>query len=78
MRGGAERADDGLRVEALLHVRLQLPQELGGQQGDGGGAVAHLEGQGKEEAGRSDQDHGGGVISCSGLHRHKGYPRLGL
>lgn len=40
--GSAESADDGLRVETLLHERLQLPQELGGQEGDGRGAVSNL------------------------------------
>lgn len=40
--GGAEGSDDGLRVEALLHVRLQLLQELCGQEGDGRGAVSDL------------------------------------
>lgn len=40
--GGTESSDDGLRVETLLHIRLQLLQELGGQEGDGGGAVPDL------------------------------------
>lgn len=40
--GGAECSDDGLRVETLLHVWLQLLQELCSQEGDGGGAVPNL------------------------------------
>ena len=40
--GGAECSDNGLRVEALLHVRLQLLQELSSQESDGGGAVSYL------------------------------------
>lgn len=40
--GGAERSDDGLRVETLLHIRLQLLQELSSQESDGGGAIPDL------------------------------------
>ncbi len=48
--GGAEGSDDGLRVETLLHVRLQLLQELCGKESDGGGAVPDLKrGQKKDE-----------------------------
>lgn len=32
--GRAERSDDGLGVESLLHVRLELLQELGCQESD--------------------------------------------
>ena len=42
MGGGAERSDDGLGVETLLHIRLELLQELSSQQSDGGGAVSDL------------------------------------
>lgn len=41
--GSAERSDDGLRMETLLHIRLQLLQELSGEKGDGCGTVSNLE-----------------------------------
>lgn len=40
--GRAERSDDGLGVEPLLHVRFELLQELGCQEGDRGGAISNL------------------------------------
>lgn len=46
--GSSESSDDGLRVETLLHVRLQLLQELGSQEGDRGGAIPDLSKAGKK------------------------------
>lgn len=40
--GRAERSDDGLGMEPLLHVRLELLQELGCQEGDRGRAISNL------------------------------------
>lgn len=40
--GRAECSDDGLGVEPLLHVRLELLQELSRQEGDRGGAISNL------------------------------------
>lgn len=40
--GVAEGSDDGLRVKTLLHIRLQLLQELCSQESDGGGAISDL------------------------------------
>lgn len=40
--GRAECSDDGLGVEPLLHVRLELLQELSRQEGDRGGAISDL------------------------------------
>lgn len=38
----AESSDDGLGVESLLHVRLELLQEFSCKEGDRGGAIPNL------------------------------------
>lgn len=46
--GSSESSDDGLRVETLLYIRLQLLQELGSQESDRGGTIPDLGTAGKK------------------------------
>ena len=46
--GSSKSSDNGLRVETLLHIRLQLLQEFGCQKGDRGGAIPNLSIAGKK------------------------------
>lgn len=65
--GSSESSDDGLRVETLLHVRLQLLQELGSQEGDRGGAIPDLRKAGKK---RRQTLQNISTFTCLNTHTH--------